>query len=541
MSLEHSSVIVLLSGLAFLLFGLSLASESLQKLAANKIRRILNRLQDSGIVGVAIGALLTLLMQSAGAVTATLVNLGTAGVLTLQQVMGVIIGTAIGAALTVQLISLHVSGFGLPLFILGFTVSFMTKNRRVVNIFEFIMAVGLLFFGLEMIRSGSLAMVKVELLAEALNFLKANWFAAFIVSGVLTSFFHSSTATLGVVMGLAASGVLDFKSAMVWIYGANIGTTSTALITGLRANYLGRQIAWANFLYRLASVALFLPFADVTVAYLQELVGSAQGQVATAYLALNIFSASIFFPLRRIGIAIIEKTIQPREGEQEFSVRFLKRSTYESFAMGLAHAKREMFEMGDIVYQMAERSLEVFQDESPENFEQIRKLDDRVDLLLREIKFFLIRVSDQAPEGLSQSVIDVISFGSDLEAAADIIDHHLLDLAAKKGKKRLEFSTEAWSDLQRLHHSAVRATSLAVTYFQTEDLKIAEQLLGLKYEARDLEQQSRESHISRLSKGESLGASAIYLETVNTYLQLIEMLSRHAQRHKKQLRAQLGT
>lgn len=534
MQLEHSSIVVLFAGLGFLLFGLSLASESLQKLAANHIRRILNRLQDSGVMGVAIGALLTLLMQSAGAVTATLVNLGTAGVLTLPQVMGVIIGTSVGAALTVQLISLHVAGFGLPMFVLGFGVSFIVKNRRVRTVFEFIMAVGLLFFGLELIRGGSLALVKIDFLADAFAILKSNWLAGLIVSGALTSFFHSSTATLGVVMGLSASGVLSSHEAMVWIYGANIGTTSTALFTGLRANYLGRQIAWANFLYRVAAVAVFLPFSSVVLDYLTEVVVSAQAQVASAYLVLNLFAASLFFPLRKIGVLVIQKMIVPREGEQEFSVRFLKRSTYESFAMGLAHAKREMFEMGDIVYKMVEKSIQIFQDEDPEHFVQIRKLDDRVDLLLREIKFFLIRVSDHAPEGLNQSAIDVISFGSDLEAAADIIDHHLLDLASKKAKKRLEFSSESWKDLLRLHQAAIRATSLSITFFQTEDPKIAEELIQLKYEARDIEQVSRESHITRLSQGESLGASAIYLETLNTYLQLIEMLNRHAQRARNQ-------
>lgn len=533
MSLEHSSIIILLAGLSFLLLGLNLASESLQKLAANRIRRILNRLREDGIMGVVIGAILTLLMQSSGAVTATLVNLGTAGVLTLPQVMGVIIGSAIGAALTVQLLSLHVVGFGLPLFVFGFSASFITKNRRMIEVFELLMAIGLVFFGIELIRSGSMAVIHYDFLAQGFAALKENWIAAFIVSGCLTSFFHSSTATLGAILGFAASGVITLEESLVWIYGANIGTTSTALLAGLRADYLGRQIAWANFLFRFFAVLIFLPVAKLTIEWMPNFTNVPQAQVAGVYLALNIFAAIVFFPLRKLGIKVVERFVEPREGEKEFSVRFLKRSTYESFAMGLAHAKRELLEMGDIVHQMAEVSSKIFHDESPEHFMEIRKLDDRVDLLLREIKFFLIRVSDDSPEGINQSVIDLISFASDLESAADIIDHHILSLAGKKGKKRLEFEPEELTDLQSLQSLTIRAIALAMTHFQTEDKSIAEEILKIKYDARDTEQKSREAHIARLSRGEGLGASAIYLETINTYLQLIEMLARQAQRAVK--------
>ena len=127
---QHSPIVVLLAGVAFLLFGLNLASESLQNLAANQIRKILNRLDENGITGVIVGTLLTLIMQSSGALTATLVNLGSARVLTLSQVMGVLIGSAIGAALTVQLISLHVIELGLPLIIAGFFVhAFCEKTK----------------------------------------------------------------------------------------------------------------------------------------------------------------------------------------------------------------------------------------------------------------------------------------------------------------------------------------------------------------------------------------------------------------------------
>lgn len=532
MTLNHASASVLLAGVAFLLFGLSLASDSLQKIASNRIRHILNRLDENGLIGIAVGTLLTLLMQSAGAVTATMVSLGTARVISLPQVMGVIIGTAIGAALTVQLISLNVSNFGLPLFVTGFVLAFFIKRKKARNFFEFLMGVGLLFFGLELISASASQLVEISGITSAINFLRDNWVISFVASFLLTTVFHSSTATLGIIMALAMSDVMNVIDTLPWIYGANVGTASTGLIASTQGNFLGKQIAWANFLYRSASVVLYLPFAGFIAERVTTSGSPIGAQVASIYLSLNVIGAAIFYPMRKLGVKLIEAAIVPGESEKDFGVKFLKRSTYENFSLGLAHAKREILEMGDIVLQMVEMSIDAFHDESPEIVEKIHLLDNRVDLLLKEIKLFLIRVSDQAPEGLNQAVIDIISVGSELEEAADLIDHHVVALAGKKCGNRLEFSQEGWDGLRKLHQVSVRTVSVASTYFQTEDKSLAQQVCDLRLEAQNIEQSVRETHITRLSRGngENMGISAIYLETISTYLQLVELLSRHALR-----------
>lgn len=536
---QHSALVVLLAGISFLVYGLSRASEALQKLAANGIRRVLARLSESGVISVIIGVGLTLLMQSSGAVTAMLVNLGTARVLSLSQVMGVLIGSAIGASLTVQLISLHITDWGLPLFITGFVVFYTSKRHRVRDSFEFLMSIGLLFFGIELIGHGARSLVDVSAFSRSIEYLRANPMLEFILSAFVTSIFHSSTATLGIVIALAGSGVFHLEDAVLWIYGANIGTTSTALMAALRGDYVGKRIAWANFFYRVATVVLFLPFSGVSLAFLGSWLESSASQIAFFYTTMNLFSASVFFPLRSFGIFVIEKLVQPSPSEREFGVRFLKRSTYESFPIALAHAKREILEMGDVVYQMVESSIEVLRRDDPDVVEAIRVSDDRVDLLLKEIKLFLVRVSEAAPEGINQSVIDLVSLGSDLEGVADIVDHHIVGLGKKKNKNQLEFSPEDWKDLEALHKNVVRALSLALSGFQTDDARLANQLVDLKHEIRNQENQAREGHIARLGRGSQpgIGTSAIYLEVLGTYLQLVEMLSKHAQRMRNALPA----
>lgn len=531
-SVEHSSIVLLFAGISFLLYGLSRASEALQKLAANQIRKVLTRVSENGIVSVVVGIGLTLLMQSSAAVTATLVNLGTARVLSLPQVMGVLIGAAIGASLTVQLISLHMTDLGLPLFVVGFGVFYMSRRQRIRDPFEFVMSLGLLFYGIELIGVGSKGLVSADLFSQAFGVLSENPLLTVFVSAIVTSIFHSSTATLGVVIALAAGGLVSAENAVMWIYGANIGTASTGIMAAIRGDYVGKRIAWANFLYRVAAVLIFLPFGPVALALLQNHFETPGSQIAFFYTSMNLFSASVFFPLRGLGVKIVEAIVQPAPSEREFGVRFLKRSNYESFSIALAHAKREILEMGDIVFQMLEASIRLFRRQDSELLRDVRGCDDKVDLLLKEIKLFLIRVSETAPEGLNQTVIDLVSFGSDLEGAADIIDHHLASLAKKKLVNQFEFSPDDWVDLEELHRSVVRALSLALSGFQTDDPKLALQLIQLKHEIRDQENRSREAHIARLSKGVSvgIGTSAIYLECLGTYLQLVEMLSKHATR-----------
>ena len=523
---------ILLAGAAFLMHGLARSSDSLQKLAADQIRLALNRIGKAGALGVAVGALLTMLMQSSGAMTATMVNLANARVLLLRDAMGLLIGSGIGAALTIALISLRAASLGLPLFFAGFLFAFFARSARARDAFELVMGIGLLFFGLELIGVGAAGFFDSPYAASAIAFLRDHPVAATAASAILTGALQSSTAVLGIVMSLATAGVIDVDSASFWVYGANIGTASTSIIASLRGNYLGRQIAWANALYRAASVLIFLPFAAVLIAIFRDRFTEPASQIAALYAAINLFSASIFFPLRALGASAIQRLVRPDAGEDEFGLRFLRRSTYESFAMGLAHAKRALLEMGERLYDMAELSILLFDRYDADAFTRTQRLDSKVDALLKEIKLFLIRVSQDSPEGMNHAAIELISFGSELEAAADVLDHSIATLAGKMHAQRLEFSVEAAADLRLLHAAVLRSITVALGAFQTEDRSLAQSALEAKREARAIESRAREAHISRLAgqNSDSFAASAKFLDALAAYVQISELVSKSAGR-----------
>lgn len=221
-----------------------MASQSLEKLMAQRITLLMTKLSKSSLLSIGVGVGLTTILQSSGAVTTMLVGLGTARVIQLPQVMGVIIGTAIGSTLTVQLISFDLSQYALPLFVVGFFSFFVAKKPSIKNMSTVIMGFAMIFLGLKMISISSHYFAQLPILAEFFSGLRENSAYSFFAAIFFCAFVHSSAITIGLAMSLCSAGVISTHDAIIWVYGANIGTTSTALYTAAGSNYIGKQVAW---------------------------------------------------------------------------------------------------------------------------------------------------------------------------------------------------------------------------------------------------------------------------------------------------------
>ncbi len=507
---------------------MSIASENLQKLAANRIRDLIGVLSKTPFYGVVLGIGLTLMIQSSGAVTSMLVGLGSAGVITLQQVMSVILGTTIGTTFTVQLLSLNVAKYGMAIFAFTFPVYFLTKRRVLRTSMAVFMGFGLIFWGLDLIAQGTETLKHVETFIGVLDYLKANPFMAVALAAFFTAVVQSSAVTIGFAMSLAASGSIQLPDAIYLVLGANIGTTATALIAASGGNYVGRQVAWAHCLYKITSMFMFLPFVNLMAQYMPG--SGVEREIANVHTFINILAAAVFFPFIHYGARFVEKTFPPSAAEKEFSVKYLRRGDWESISVAMAHAEREVLRMADIVLDMLNKSLDMFRDEDPDLEKSIRARDDRVDLLNREISLFLTQHMEGATGDSLQQMVRLISFVSDLEAAADVIDNNLLDLAKKKHTLRVEFSKDGWKDLEEIHAAVTHVASLSISCFQRQDKDLAAKVVFHKRSIRKLEKRMRESHIERLvqRRQESINTSSIHLDVLGEYRRIVGLLSNHA-------------
>jgi phosphate:Na+ symporter len=492
MSVAHSSIILALGGVALFLLGMNMASENLQKIAADRVRDIVTTLAKKPFWGLFLGIGLTMILQSSGAVTALLVGLGSAGVVTTTQVMSVILGSAVGSTCAAAA--------------MGF---------------------GLLFFGLEVIRMGTQDLRNVEIFQTFVHTLSENPLYAIALTAFFTAVVASSAVTISIGMMLTAHGIITVDDAMFWVFGANIGTTATALIASTGGNYIGRQVAWAHIFYKLASVALFFPFAHQLAHLFAS--GAPARDVANINTAYNLAAALIFYPFVFKGAKLVERLFPPSPDEMKFSVKYLTKKDWESPSVIVAHAERETLRMADIVTSMIEDSLAVFRKEDPDMIASVRRRDDRVDLLARELNLYLAQQVDQAPDGLRGQMLKLMYFVTDLEAAADVVDNQLLELAQKKHHLKVDFSDEGWHDLEELCRAVVQIAHMAIACFQTQDKDLAAKVIFHKRNVRRLEQKMRESHMSRLVKGtpESIITSSIHLDVLGEYRRIVGLMSNH--------------
>jgi phosphate:Na+ symporter len=524
---HNSFFVILISGVALFLYGMGLSSSSLEKLMAGKITGLLNHLSKSKFLAILTGVVLTTLMQSSGAVTSMLVGLGSARVINLRQVMGVIIGTAIGTTLTVQFISLDLGSYALPVFAVAFGCYFKAKKTVFKNLSLVFMGFGLLFFGLNLISASSHHFAEHPLLTDVFRGLRENPGYSLLISILFCAFVQSSAITIGLAMSLATVKAITFYDAMIWVYGANIGTTSVALIAATGSNYVGRQVAWAHFFYKTVSVVIFYPFTQIFIDFLQTYNTTATRAIANGHLIFNILSAIIFFPFINKGAAFIEKMF-PKSNSDEFGTQFVNMENYQSSALAISYANREIMRTADMVLDMIKDSIRLFETNDPKDFESIKDRDNKVDFLYRETKMFLLDHANKSSTVVHQNVMNMIMFLSDIERAADAIDINILALAIKKNALKLEFSEEGWIEIRQMHEQVVKVASLAINAYQNKEL--CNEAISLKRDLAKTEIMLRENHIGRLHRGlnTSINTSSIHLDLLSEYRRIASLLCNHA-------------
>ena len=529
---EHSAILIALAGIAFFMFGMQTTSQALQKLTANRTRDLMKMISGKKLMGLTTGVLLTVMLHSSGAFTSLLVGLCSAGVLTLAESLPVLLGTTIGSTLTVQLLSLNLTQYGLPIFVFSFFVRFLTSRPGLKRLMTVPMGFGMLFFGLELIGSGTSVLRNLPDFASTLQSLNDNPMLIFVVTTILTTILHSSTVTIGFAMALASQGLLSFESSLYWIFGANLGTTGVALIASLGENDSGKQVAWAHTLIKVLGILLIVPLAG----YIGRLSLGATPERSIAifhsfYIIIASFLLLHVLPLISKAVLFL---VPNKKNKEQFGTKYLARyaGSTSSAPVALAPAEREALRMANIVTKMLLESLNLFRNYDPGLADRISEQDDKVDLLNREIRIFLTEKLEWNFESTSENQADIMrvfTYVSDLESVADVIDNTLKEMAAKKHNLKLEFSDEGWEDLTQLHEKIVLLNDYSLGCFQRRDKQLGAKAISTKREIRKLEIEFKESHMSRLLEGvkESSRSSSIVMDLLGELRRISGLLTNH--------------
>ena len=503
----------LLGGTALLLYGVRLVGEGLQRAAGTRLRHVLSTLTGNRFKALAVGAGVTAILQSSSATTVMMVGFASAGLLSLRQTIGVILGADVGTTVTVQLLAFDLLSVS-PLIVFAGWLLWSIGRGTLRYIGQAVLGFGFLFLGMKLVSDGTAPLASSELFRDLLAALTGQPLILFLVAAVFTALVRSSAAVIGLALSLAASGLMPLSGAIPIIFGANIGTAATALFAAVGQNAEALRVAAAHAAFKVVGVALFVPFAGLFADLVARTAPDVPRQIANAHTLFNLILAAVFLPFTNVAADLFTRLVPDRKTTSTGAI-YLNPQTIDTPAVALGQALRETLRMGDIVQQSLRDSLLVLERDDERLMREVIARDDVIDQLEEDIKQFLIRLGQQQlTEEQAERETALIFVIANLEEIGDVIEKNLMELAAKKIAGHHVFSHQGWSEIRQLHAKVVENLELAMSALASNDATIAEKIIRHKSVVNILERQLRQTHIRRLHEGlrETIDTSSIHLD-----------------------------
>jgi phosphate:Na+ symporter len=517
---------LIVGGVMLLLYGVRLITEAMQRDASVRLRRTLMVLTRYRLAAFGIGVLITALTQSSGATSSLLVGLVSAQLIPLTVAIITLLGTNVGSALVVQLLVFNITDYAFLFVGIGATAAYFTRGTTRRGIGQAAFGIGLILLGLAALKAGSAPLAGSHITAAVFEALvKAPIVLALIGAG-LTMAFASSVAGVGLVIVLAASGALPLVAALALLFGCNVGTTITALLTALSSGSLaGRRLAFIHCGTKLLGALVALALLNPLTALLTLLHLAPATLVALTHMGFNLALAIVFVPLAAPLANLATKLVSDRSSEEGTEPYYLDPDVLSMPAVALGQATREVLHMTDLVTEMLQLSIHAFEDHGSKVSTRIDKLEDQLDRLNGAIKRYLTQLDENAMSDeqirRKNALLYVIT---DLEAIGDIIDKQCMRLARRKQRKQLVFSDEGWCDLMTYHHEVTTALQQALA---AQDPTLAEEFFARKGQLNQMKRELHLRHLHRLQSGVpmSIESSAIHLDLLTAMSRVISHAS----------------
>ncbi len=521
-------IINLFGGILLLLYGIKLLNDGLQNVAGSKIRSLLRSLTSNRLTAVGGGAFITGLIQSSSATSVMLVGFVSAGLMSFRQTLAVILGADIGATLTVQLIAFHVYDYAVLLIGIGLLFILFAKKMLYRNAGQGVLGFGFVFLSLKLMIDAMAPLQGNELFKQVFIALTDMPIMVIVLSAGLTALIHSSAAMIGIALVLAKSGVIPLDTAVYIMLGANIGTCSTALIASMGAPVEARRVAWAHVYFKIFGVLLVLPFLGPFQKLVIATTPDLARQIANANTLFNIIMAVCFLPLTGLFAKLIVNMVPEKEEEKKFGPLYLDDHVLGTPSLALGQATREVLRASDIVRDMLVNVIKVFQSDDPELIAAIKSKDNLIDLLDRQVRLYLTRLSSShLTESQSRRDVAVLETSRNLENIGDIIDRNLMPLATKRISKGITFSREGLEEISLFHKRVLENFDAAISAFATSDHDLADRVLRNKEELGIMERELVQAHLDRLRKGlrESMETSHLHLDLIGNLARINSLIT----------------
>lgn len=501
----------LMSGLALFLFGMKFMSESLQKAAGDRMRGILNKVTKTRLGAVLFGALFTAIIQSSGATTVMEVSFVNAGLMTLEQSVGITFGANIGTTITSQLVSLKLTAIAPYIIFIGACIMMFGKKPILRKISEIIFGFGALFLG---INSMTAALSRIPEFPTIMHFFAylSNPVIALIVGLLFTVLVQSSSVTVSVLVLLADSGLVGLGSCLYFILGANIGSCTPAVMAGMNANSDAKRTALVHLLFNVLGmvvISVILIFAmDPVTKVIASINGvdNAKRFVANADTIFKTFQTIIFLPVSsqilKLTRLLVKDDVPAAAVDSDKHLEFIGKAQHFLPSTAVVEVVQELERMGKLARENLVEGMNALLSDKEVSIKKIAEREKIIDYLSSEITDYLVEVNRyELPYGDSGRIGALFHVVIDLERIGD----HAMNVAEnaiKKAEQKLVFTAGGREDIIYMYNRVIELFDKCMVMFVSMDKNNIDEIIDLENEIDQLEIDLQNHHVKRLSKGE---------------------------------------
>ena len=470
----------LFGGLAVFLFGMDRMTEALRVAAGNRIRRALARMTKNRVYGALSGAGVTAVIQSSSVTTVLVVGFISSGVMTLTQGIGVILGANVGTTITAQVVAFSVDRYALLIVAVGYAMTFFGKSERRETQGKLIMGLGMIFFGMSVMGASMAPLRSYQPFIDLMAAME-NPILALLVGMAFTALVQSSSATTGIVIVLAAEGLIAPEAGIALVLGANVGTSVTAQLAAIGKPPEAVRAAVVHTLFNFLGALAWLPFVGQLAGVVDGIGGPLARQIANAHTIFNVINTVVFLAFVTQLERLVVRIVPDRPEDQAIELKYLDETMLSTPSIALEQARFELLRMTNRVQRMLTDVLPAMLDGPAEALNDVEALDDEVDDLHGQIIVYLGRVGQHSLSAAeTDELMDLMEATNNLEAIGDLIETNLIALGRDRLANGYEVSPETRELIEDFHGDVGLSLDLAVAALVEASPEEARKVSGMK-------------------------------------------------------------
>lgn len=523
LKMSFGTILTMAGGLGLFLFGMELMSDSIEKVAGARLRRILEIFTTNRFMGMIVGIIFTGIIQSSSACTVMVVSFVNSGLMNLYQAAGVILGANIGTTITSQLVSFNLSKIAPLILLVGVVVMMFTKKEKVRKVAEVVVGFGILFVGLSTM---SQAMANMKNEPQVVNLLMSlkNPFLATLMGFALTAIIQSSSVTVSIVLLLANQDLLPLPITLYIILGCNIGACATAMLASMTGKKDAKRAALIHLLFNIIGTVIIYIALFVAGDQIVELIKSISADngrfVANAHTLIKIAQVVMLFPftgwLVKMTYLIVPGEDQKVGYRESYQLKYIGDKVVFNPATAVVEVIKELERMASLAEENLNRAMNALITLDEEDIEEVYEVEKNINFLNHAITDYLVKINQT-----TLPIEDLNSLGALFHVVNDIErigDHaeNVADAARQRKEEGVSISKEAQKELGDMLEMVNKIIRYAVEMFAKSDESHMQEIVTLEDQVDEKERELQKKHVERLTKGEcSPEAGMIFSDIVS--------------------------